>query len=168
MKTKSLRCRLLFLLMLPIIPLYGQAQETNHVTDKLDPVQSGAIPVVEATPQFEATKAKAETGDAQAQYNLAECYANGQDVAKDEIEALKWFRKAAEQNYAPAQCELANCYYYGLTVAQGYAEAVKWYRKAAEQNNAAAQSEMQQVTLKVLRWEERDKRFIIKEAQMVA
>jgi hypothetical protein len=28
--------------------------------------------------------------------------------------------------------------------------------------------EMQQVTLKVLRWEERDKRLIIKEAQMVA
>jgi len=29
-------------------------------------------------------------------------------------------------------------------------------------------SEMQQVTLKVLRWEERDKRLVIKEAQMVA
>jgi hypothetical protein len=28
--------------------------------------------------------------------------------------------------------------------------------------------EMQQVTLKVLRWEERDKRLVIKEAQMVA
>ena len=28
--------------------------------------------------------------------------------------------------------------------------------------------EMQQVTLKVLRWEEKDKRFIIKEAQLVA
>jgi hypothetical protein len=28
--------------------------------------------------------------------------------------------------------------------------------------------EMQQVTLKVMRWEEKDKRFIIKEAQMVA
>jgi hypothetical protein len=28
--------------------------------------------------------------------------------------------------------------------------------------------EMQQVTLKVLRWEERDKRFLIKEAEMVA
>jgi len=28
--------------------------------------------------------------------------------------------------------------------------------------------EMQQVTLKVLRWEERDKRLVIKKAQMVA
>jgi hypothetical protein len=28
--------------------------------------------------------------------------------------------------------------------------------------------ELQQVTLKVLRWEERDKRLVIKEAQMVA
>lgn len=28
--------------------------------------------------------------------------------------------------------------------------------------------EFQQVTLKVLRWEERDKRLVIKEAQMVA
>jgi hypothetical protein len=28
--------------------------------------------------------------------------------------------------------------------------------------------EFQQVTLKVMRWEERDKRFLIKEAEMVA
>ena len=27
----------------------------------------------------------------------------GRGVAKDEVEAVKWFRKAAEQNYAQAQ-----------------------------------------------------------------
>lgn len=60
MKAKLLRWTLLFVLMLPIIPLFGQAQETNHVADKFDPVQSGAVPVDEVRAQFEATKAKAE------------------------------------------------------------------------------------------------------------
>ena len=31
---------------------------------------------------------------------LGDCYANGRGVAKDEVEAAKWFRKAAEQNIA--------------------------------------------------------------------
>ena len=34
---------------------------------------------------------------ADAQYNLGVCYDNGQGVAKDEVEAVKWYRKAAEQ-----------------------------------------------------------------------
>ncbi len=39
----------------------------------------------------------AEQGDAQAQLNLGVCYWNGNGVAKDYAEAVKWFRKAAEQ-----------------------------------------------------------------------
>ena len=46
----------------------------------------------------------------EAQYNLGVCYAKGQGVAKDEVEAVKWYRKAAEQNYAEAQYDLGYCY----------------------------------------------------------
>ena len=67
------------------------------------------------------------------------CYDNGQGVAKDEAEAVKWYRKAAEQNDAEAQYNLGICYANGQGVAKDEAEAVKWYRKAAEQNDAAAQ-----------------------------
>ena len=40
---------------------------------------------------FEDTKAKAEKGDALAQFNLGVCYDNGQGVAKDKVEAAKWY-----------------------------------------------------------------------------
>ena len=60
-------------------------------------------------------------------------------VEKDEVEAVKWYRKAAEQNNAKAQNNLGVCYASGLGVAKDEAEAARWFRKAAEQNCAAAQ-----------------------------
>ena len=59
--------------------------------------------------------------------------------AKNYAEAVKWFRKAAEQGNAGAQCGLGFCYEEGQGVPQNYREAVKWYRKAAEQGDANAQ-----------------------------
>ena len=63
-------------------------------------------------------------------------------VAKDEAEAVTWFRKAAEQNYARAQLNLGLCYDKGDGVAKDELETVKWYRKAAEQNDAMAQNNL--------------------------
>ena len=60
-------------------------------------------------------------------------YANGLGVAKDEAEAVKWYRKAAEQGNAYGQNNLGKMYANGLGVAKDEAEAVKWFRKAAEQ-----------------------------------
>ncbi len=80
-------------------------------------------------------RAKAEAGDAQSEVELGVRYDDGEGVAKDPAEAVKWFRKAAEQNYAKAQYNLGVCFYAGEGVAKD-PEAVKWYRKAAEQNNA--------------------------------
>jgi hypothetical protein len=40
---------------------------------------------------------RAEGGDAIAQYNLGVEYASGQGVLQDYTEAVKWWRKAAEQ-----------------------------------------------------------------------
>jgi TPR repeat protein len=161
MKTKLLGWTLLFVLMLPITPLFGEAQETNHVADKFDPGQSGAVPVDEAplTPdelagqaallaarradeareQFEATKAKAETGDAVAQSTLGEEYYTGQNAPHDNAEAVKWFRKAAEQGNRRAQLYLGLSYEFAQGVPQDYAEAAKWFRKAAEQGDGNAQ-----------------------------
>ena len=66
-------------------------------------------------------------------------YGKGQDVTQDYAEAVKWFRKAAEQGVAAAQFNLGIMYDNGLGVTQDYAEAVKWFRKAAEQGYAKAQ-----------------------------
>ena len=56
-------------------------------------------------------------------------------MAKDQAEAVKWYRKAAEQNLAKAQYNLGVCYAHGEGVVKDQVEAVKWYRKAAEQNS---------------------------------
>ena len=45
----------------------------------------------------------AERGDAKAQYNLGVMYANGNGVTEDDEEAVKWYRKAAEQGVEEAQ-----------------------------------------------------------------
>jgi TPR repeat protein len=53
-------------------------------------------------------------------------------------EALKWFRRAAEQNDAAAQTNLGVMYDFGHGVVRDYAEALKWYRKAADHGDAEA------------------------------
>src|SRR5438874_2938822 len=87
-------------------------------------------------------KAKAEAGDAESEVELGLRYDKGEGVAKDQAEAVKWYRKAAEQNLAAAQYNLGLRYAHGEGVAKDQVEAVKWYRKAAEQNYAAAQENL--------------------------
>ena len=72
----------------------------------------------------------AEQGNASAQFNLGNMYANGQGVKQDDFEAVKWFRQAAEQGYTDAQFNLGVMYAKGQGVKQDDVEAVKWYRKA--------------------------------------
>jgi TPR repeat protein len=92
--------------------------------------------------KFQEYKAKAEQGDAEAQFSLGFCYDDGRGVAKNYAEAVKWYRKAAEQNFAPAQFNLGYCYANGQGVKKDEVEAVKWFTKAAEQNYAPAQSNL--------------------------
>jgi len=68
--------------------------------------------------------------------------ANGEGVPEDDREAVKWYRKAAEQGYASAQYNLGVMYDNGRGVPEDDREAVKWYRKAAEQGDASAQSNL--------------------------
>ena len=59
-------------------------------------------------------------------------------MRQDYAEAVKWYRKAANQGDAAAQLNLGNCYYKGQGVRQDYAEAVKLYREAANQGRKEA------------------------------
>jgi S1-C subfamily serine protease len=88
---------------------------------------------------FDEIKARAENGDAALQYQLGLCYFDGNNVAKDYLEAARWWRKSADQDYAPAQYQFGLCCYAGYGVEQDYAESVKWWSKAAERGNAPAQ-----------------------------
>ncbi len=87
---------------------------------------------------------KAEAGDAASQSLLGYWYASdqydtGRGVLEDHKEAVKWYRKAAEQGYALAQVKLGGMYGSGRGVPQDHKEAIKWCRKAAMQGNARAQ-----------------------------
>jgi TPR repeat protein len=84
-------------------------------------------------------QAKAQAGDASAQFSLGVLYDNGQGVPQDYVQAAQWYRKAAEQGFAAAQYNLAQMYIKGLGVPQDYLEAAQWDRKAAEQGEADAQ-----------------------------
>ena len=87
-------------------------------------------------------KARAEKGDAKAQFALGCRYVllePGDNIEMSWPEAVRWWRKAAEQNIAAAQNNLSACYRYGMGVEIDEMEAVKWTRKAAEQNDAGGQ-----------------------------
>ena len=60
-------------------------------------------------------------------------------MKQDYVEAVRWYRKSAEQGDAQAQCNLGFMHQKGQGVKQDYFEAVLWYRKSAEQGNAGAQ-----------------------------
>ena len=77
-------------------------------------------------------RSKAEKGDADAQCHLGDCYYFGKGVAKDDVEAVKWLRRAAEQNLAQAQVNLGMCYAHGRGVAKDEVEAINLFRKAGE------------------------------------
>ncbi|MDR2763209.1 MAG: sel1 repeat family protein, partial [Planctomycetaceae bacterium] len=62
-----------------------------------------------AEPSLQQLIEKAKNGDAAAQFTLGLCYYDGKGVTKDLIEAVKWYRKAAEQGNSKAQYILGLC-----------------------------------------------------------
>ena len=89
-----------------------------------------------------ATRALAEQGDANAQYQLAGVYYQGKGVPQSYNDAVVWYRKAAEQENKNGEYGIGYMYYWGLGVRQDYAQALNWYRKAAEDGNPKAQYDL--------------------------
>lgn len=80
-----------------------------------------------------AIRGLAEQGDAEAQFVLGTMYRDGQGVAQDYDEALRWWRKAAELGVVDAQFALGNLYAGGSGVAKDNVLAYMWYSIAALQ-----------------------------------
>jgi len=84
--------------------------------------------------------ARAEQGNAEAQYRLGRMYQGGQQVPHDSAKAAEWYRKSAEQGYPPAERSLASMYqggYGGLP--KDDVEARRWFSKAAEHGDRLAE-----------------------------
>jgi Sel1 repeat-containing protein len=133
MKTKSL------LILFVTLAFYSSVQAQNKLpADILDLYQPSA--------DLLNLIAAAQKGDADAQYNLGGIYQSGvgatsgggHGVRQDSAEALKWFRKAAEQGDLRAQHSLGFMYSVGQGVPQNYVEAYRWYNLAAAQADKSA------------------------------
>ena len=66
----------------------------------------------------------------------------GYGVTKDYEEAVKWYRKAAEQGNAIAQYNLGQNYRLGRGVSVDLTQAKYWYEKAAEQGDEDAKERL--------------------------
>ena len=100
--------------------------------------EAGVITGVSSRPDSDSGEAAGE-GVPEAQCNLDWMYAHGQAVMRDDVGAVKWYRKAAVQGFSHAQRSLAVMYYEGRGVKPNYAEALNWYRNAGDQGDAMAQ-----------------------------
>ena len=63
---------------------------------------------------------------------LGIAYESGRGVRQDDAEAVKWYRRAAEQGYTDAQVLLGIAYESGRGVRQDLALAQEWYGKACD------------------------------------
>ncbi len=85
---------------------------------------------------------RAEQGEADAQYWLADLYHWGRGAPRDQGQAARWFRAAAEQGIAGAQNNLGLLYRRGHGVPQDFAQAAFWFGKSAEQGDDIAQANL--------------------------
>ena len=84
-------------------------------------------------------KPLAEQGNAEAQYNLVILYYEGIGVTQDAEKAIKWVRRAADQDHPVALMAMSFFSLHNTNQAQGRQEMVQWLRRAAEQGLAEAQ-----------------------------
>lgn len=103
---------------------------------------------------FEWYRKAAEQGHPDAMESLGMMYESGIGVLRDYVEALKWYRKAADHIRVPkleyiqkgltreSQRMLGLMYENGIGVPRDYAMALKWYLKAAEQGTAMPSSRL--------------------------
>lgn len=88
--------------------------------------------------KFLKTKAKAETGNSVAQFNLGSMYWSGEGVLIDHKQAVNWYRKAAEQGHANAQYNLGGMYEVGHGIQEDLVTAYAWAKIAQVNGNRGA------------------------------
>ena len=103
------------------------AQGNESAKKALERLQAASAAPAPAAPSPETT------------FQSANAYWNGTGVEKNEVEAVRLYRIAADQGHAPAQVSLGYAYDVGRGVAQSDAEAIRWYRLSAQQGNARGQ-----------------------------
>ena len=82
---------------------------------------------------------RAQGGDNDACFNLAERFFYGRGVKQDYVNAVKWYALSADRGDCSSQKKLADCYYLGQGTDRSIAKAAKYYELAAEQGDYDSQ-----------------------------
>ena len=93
----------------------------------------------------------AESGNADARFELGERYLQGLGVPQSYSDAKKWFEKASmASNHAGAQYTLGLMYENGEGVPKSCTQAIEWFRLAAAQNYDNAGEKVASIQFKLL------------------
>ena len=82
----------------------------------------------------------AESGNDEAQYQLAALYRTGHGIDADYKQAFHWLLRSAEQGHPKAQYNLAKMYEKGWGTDSNNEQATIWYTKAADSGHILAQT----------------------------
>lgn len=116
----------------------------NINTPKLVEIRRGKVTSAE-TPSLRGIEAlvdSATNGDAEAQFELALKYANGDGLPVNEELYAHWAKSAAENGLAIAQFETAMIILNNKNAEPDYQNVVGWLRKAAEQGHSIAENNL--------------------------
>jgi len=76
---------------------------------------------------------------AEVHFNIGVMFSAGDGVPKNDVQAAKWFLKAAEEGLSEAQFNIGQSYLHGTGVAKNAALGMEWIRKAADNGYQPAQ-----------------------------
>lgn len=111
----------------------------------------------------------ADGGDSRAAYFIGRRYATGDGVTRDMGEAVRWFKRAAEDDLPEAQHWLGMMYAKGRGVDLDHARAAGWFELAAKQDLPEAQHALGTMLLKgqgVARDDAKAARWLLKAAEL--
>ena len=81
---------------------------------------------------------KAFAGDAEAQFQLAECYNKSTATPEQRAEAAYWYLQSARQGHVVAMLILGEFYLQGIAVPQSDRDAVRWLYRSAKRGHTKA------------------------------
>jgi TPR repeat protein len=100
---------------------------------------AGEITIGSQMGSIEELFSKAKSGDPAAQKQLGNMYYQGTELPRDPVEAVKWFRLAADQGFAAALCNLGATYLEDDRVPLDLIDGIRLTHLAAERGVPAAQ-----------------------------
>ena len=120
----------------------GQPKDSQRFLNSAE----ASVPALTETKQVRSLsdlRKLADSGDADAQWQLGVRYHNGEQVPHDDTRAMLWFLRAAEQGQVTAQATLGAYYWAGRGVPQDLTKAYFWSALAFAQGDENSRSRLE-------------------------